>query len=89
MNTNQEIALAIVAAFFAVGVLTLIGAYLIIGIGWQEFDTTHGDLRTHARPSGFVLIWRALARKCPICGRGRIFKSYFTMNPSCPACNSV
>lgn len=89
MNTNQEIALAIVAAFFAVGVLTLIGAYLIIGIGWQEFDTTHSDLRTHARPSGFVLIWRALARKCPICGRGRIFKSYFTMNPSCPACNSV
>jgi hypothetical protein len=75
MNTNQEIALAIVAAFFAVGVLTLIGAYLIIGIGWQEFDTIHGDTRTRARPSGFVLIWRALARKCPIYGRGHIFKS--------------
>ena len=50
MNTNQEIALAIVAAFFGVGVLTLLGAYLIIGIGWQEFDTTHGDMRlAHGR----------------------------------------
>ena len=89
MNTNQEIALAIVAAFFGVGVLTLIGAYLIIGIGWQEFDTTHGDTRVRARPSGWLLIWRALAKKCPICGRGRIFKSYFSMNSACPACNSV
>src|SRR5690242_8609876 len=89
MNTNQEIAMAIVAAFFAVGVLTLIGAYLIIGIGWQEFDTIHGDTWTRARLSGLVLIWRALARKCPVCGRGRIFKSYFTMNSACPVCNSV
>jgi hypothetical protein len=62
MNTNQEIALAIVAAFFGVGVLTLIGAYLIIGIGWQEFDTTHGDMRTHARPSGLVLTRPDMAR---------------------------
>jgi uncharacterized protein (DUF983 family) len=89
MNTNQEIALAIVAAFFGVGVLTLLGAYLIIGIGWQEFDTTHGDMRTRARPSGLVLVLRAAARKCPVCGRGRIFKSYFTMNYACPVCNSV
>ena len=80
MNTNQEIALAIVAAFLGVGMLTLIGAYLIIGIGWQEFKTIHGDPRTRARPSGFVLVLRAAARKCPVCGRGRIFKSYFTMD---------
>ncbi len=89
MNTNQEIALAIVAAFFGVGVLTLLGAYLIIGIGWQEFDTTHGDMRTRARPSGLALVLRAAARRCPVCGRGRIFKSYFTMNYACPVCNSV
>lgn len=44
------------AAFFGVGVLTLFGAYLIIGIGWQEFDTIHSDTRTRARPSGLVLI---------------------------------
>jgi hypothetical protein len=67
MKTNQEIALAILAAFLIVGILTLIGAYLIIGMGWQEFDAVdEGRNRwIGERPSGWALIGRALRLKCP------------------------
>src|SRR5260370_8797450 len=46
-------------------------------------------MRTLARPTGLELVLRAAERKCPVCGRGRIFKSYITMNYACPVCNSV
>jgi uncharacterized protein (DUF983 family) len=91
MNTNQQIALAILAAFSVLGILTLIGAYLIVSIGWQEFAETHQEEGREAaeRPSGWLLLGRALTWKCPLCGRGRISRSYFTMNSACPVCGSV
>jgi hypothetical protein len=91
MKTNQEIALAILAAFLVVSILTLIGAYLIIGIGWREFDAAHENRNRWIgkRPSGWTLVGRALMWMCPVCGRGRISKSYFAMNSACPACGSV
>jgi len=36
-----------------------------------------------------VLIRRALARRCPLCGRGAIFRSHFKMNRECPNCHSI
>jgi uncharacterized protein (DUF983 family) len=36
-----------------------------------------------------VLIGRALARRCPLCGRGAIFRSHFRMNRECPNCHSI
>jgi len=36
-----------------------------------------------------VLIKRALARRCPLCGRGAIFRSHFRMNRECPNCHSI
>src|SRR5215469_16144924 len=36
-----------------------------------------------------VLIKRALRRRCPVCGRGRIFSSHFRMNRTCPRCHVV
>src|ERR1700688_1164399 len=39
-------------------------------------------------PAG-VLIGRALARRCPLCGRGAIFRSHFKMNRECPNCHSI
>ncbi len=42
-----------------------------------------------AEPSALKLVWRALARRCPACGRGAIFRSYFTMNRTCPSCHVV
>ena len=40
-------------------------------------------------PPASTLIRRALARKCPVCGRGDIFHSHFGMNRSCPNCHVV
>ncbi len=39
-------------------------------------------------PAG-VLIRRALARRCPLCGRGAIFRTHFRMNRECPNCHSI
>ncbi len=36
-----------------------------------------------------VLIRRALAQRCPLCGRGAIFRSHFKMNRECPNCHSI
>jgi uncharacterized protein (DUF983 family) len=36
-----------------------------------------------------ILIRRALARRCPLCGRGAIFRSHFRMNRECPNCHSI
>ena len=38
-------------------------------------------------PPASILIRRALARKCPVCGRGAIFQSHFHMNRECPNCH--
>lgn len=90
MNINQQIALAILAALGAVGVLTLVGVWLIIGMSWDEFAASRESTgEATVRPSGWLLVWRAAARKCPACGRGRMFRSYFGMNSACPACGSV
>lgn len=45
--------------------------------------------RTHEMtgPTRTDLIRRALCRLCPCCGRGRLFKSFYTLNTACPDCN--
>jgi uncharacterized protein (DUF983 family) len=91
MNIDQEIALTILAAFGVVGLLTSIGVYLMVGMAWDEFNASYrrsGESRD-ARPSGWSLLGRACARKCPACGRGNLFRSYFEMNAACPACAVV
>lgn len=95
MTTNQEIAIAIIAAFAMVGVLTLMGAYLIIGMARDRTSrrNSNGASVNPGLPlmtgSGWALTWRALRRKCPVCGIGDIFKSHFKMNPTCPRCGAV
>jgi uncharacterized protein (DUF983 family) len=42
-----------------------------------------------ALPTASTLILRAIQCKCPVCGRGDIFESHFTMNRSCPNCHVV
>ena len=32
------------------------------------------------------LIGRGLAKKCPVCGRGKVFESWFKMRDRCPSC---
>lgn len=34
----------------------------------------------------FTLIGRALRLRCPICGEGKLFRSWFIMHKQCPHC---
>lgn len=38
-------------------------------------------------PSTGAMIRRGLAKRCPRCGRGRVFRSWFSMNERCTTCN--
>jgi uncharacterized protein (DUF983 family) len=38
------------------------------------------------RPSRAVLISRALRLRCPLCGTGKLFRTWFKMLPSCSHC---
>jgi uncharacterized protein (DUF983 family) len=43
-----------------------------------EPDTTRKNART--------LVWRAVRRRCPNCGRRKVFDGYFTLKQRCPQC---
>jgi uncharacterized protein (DUF983 family) len=36
-----------------------------------------------------ILIRRALARRCPLCGRGALFRTHFRMNRECANCHAI
>src|SRR5215467_12168127 len=50
---------------------------------------SRSTIKSMAQYDTAVLIKRALAKKCPVCGRGDIFASHFRMNRNCPACQVV
>ncbi len=92
LTDNQTVALTIFLTITAVGVLTLIAVYLMVGMAWQDYDTSSDSAKARLaalRPSAGVLFYRAIARKCPNCGRGKVLKSYFHMNSQCSSCGSV
>lgn len=33
------------------------------------------------------LLWRGLRRRCPLCGGGDLFKTFFLVKERCPRCN--
>ena len=35
------------------------------------------------------LLWRGVRKKCPVCGGGKLFASWFQMKPACPTCGFV
>lgn len=39
-------------------------------------------------PAGYwrKVCWRGLTLRCPVCGKGKLFKSYFRMYESCGCC---
>jgi uncharacterized protein (DUF983 family) len=89
---NQTVALTIFLTITAVGVLTLIAVYLIVGMAWQDYDTTSESASARAltaRPSAGALLYRATTGKCPNCGIGKVLKSYFQMNKECSSCGAV
>ena len=34
----------------------------------------------------FTLVWRALRLRCPFCGRGKLFRGWFSMHKQCESC---
>jgi uncharacterized protein (DUF983 family) len=39
-----------------------------------------------SKPSLPTLLWRAVQLCCPVCGRGRLFRNWFSMHPQCREC---
>ena len=90
MTPNGEVALAILGAFGVIFLLSLMGAYLIIGMAWERSPLRAGSTGDAKRIlSGWRLISRAMALRCPKCGLGPIFDSRFRMRVSCPVCGVV
>jgi hypothetical protein len=85
LTPDRDVALAILGAFGVIVLLSLMGAYLVIGMAWER-----SPLRTNGRGSpklslsGWRLIARAIALVCHRCGVGRIFDSRFRMRVSRP-----
>src|SRR5262249_38725423 len=89
MSPNSEIALAILGAFGVIFLLSLMGAYLVVGMAWERSRLRTGTGAPNRFASGWTLIGRALALRCPRCGVGPIFDSRFRMRISCPECGVV
>jgi uncharacterized protein (DUF983 family) len=90
MTPNSEVALAILGACGVLILLSVMGGYLIIGMAWDKSPLrTAGTRNTQAVPSGWKLIARAVALRCPRCGAGAIFDSHFRMRVYCPVCGVV
>jgi len=87
VTTDQEIALSIAISFGVIVLLAGLGATAIIAIGWSEREENNAGETAAALPPG-ILIKRALARTCPICGRGAMFSSYWEMRKVCPSCGA-
>jgi uncharacterized protein (DUF983 family) len=91
MNTDQQIALAMLVTIATTAVLTAMGVVLCIAMAWSEWgESTQARrmaLSGHSA-SGRKFLRRALWLRCPSCGSGRIFRSYFHMNERCPRCGS-
>ncbi len=89
MSVNGQTALAILAAFGVIGLLALMGAYLVIGMAWDQSPLRANTARSDGRPTGWTLVGRALALRCPRCGIGTIFDSRFRMRTHCRQCGVV
>src|SRR5215469_16157427 len=88
MSPDSEAALAILGAFGVILLLSLMGAYLVIGMAWER-SPLRSNGASKASLSGWSLIARAIALRCPRCGVGQIFDSRFRMRSFRPQCGVV
>jgi uncharacterized protein (DUF983 family) len=91
-DTNHAATWGILLAIIDVGFLTLLGVILIVILSWSERSADQRDKDGAVGrefPSAMTLFRRALMRRCPVCDRGRMFKSYFAMNERCTSCGSI
>lgn len=89
---NLEVVGALLAALAVLAVLAGLGVVLAIAMAREDGTNARGPKAGEAaepRIAGSTLLWRALRRRCPRCGTGRVFRSYLRMNPQCPVCGAV
>jgi uncharacterized protein (DUF983 family) len=80
-------ALAVIAMMAGLGVILALAMAREDGAEAAAQRSAAGN--AEARVPGWMLLWRALARRCPRCGRGAIFASYFRMNSRCSECGAA
>jgi uncharacterized protein (DUF983 family) len=80
-------ALAIIGTMAALGVILALAMAREDGAEAAAQRASSGD--TEPRVAGWTLFVRALGKRCPRCGRGTIFSSYFKMNSRCGECGAV
>lgn len=85
---NLDIVFAIAAALLVLAMLAGLGVVLAIAMA-REGAADPGGAGAGPRAGGWTLMRRALGKRCPRCGRGRVFASYFRMNPRCAECGAV
>ena len=93
MNKFQMIfamiaALAVIATMAALGVILALAMAREDGAGAAAGRAAAGEIE-EPRVAGWTLFGRAFGKRCPRCGRGAIFASYFRMNPRCSECGAV
>jgi uncharacterized protein (DUF983 family) len=89
MSANGELALVILGAVGVFALLSLMGAYLVIGMAWERSPLRTSTGLPKGSSSGWSLIRRAIALRCPRCGAGAIFDARFRMRVFCPQCGVV
>ena len=80
-------ALAVIATMAGLGVILALAMAREDGARAAEERAAAGDLEP--RVPGWTLLGRAFVKRCPRCGRGAVFASYFRMNPRCSECGAV
>lgn len=92
MNKYQMI-FAMMAALAVVGLMAAIGVILALAMAREDGAEAAAERAAagnmELRVAGWTLLVRALGKRCPRCGRGAIFASYFRMNPRCGGCGAV
>ncbi len=93
--TNLQMIFALCAALAVIAIMAGLGVVLALAMAREDgaeaaAERANGDARTYQPPvAGLVLLGRALRRRCPRCGRGAIFDSYFRMNARCGECDAA
>lgn len=93
MMSKLQMIFAMVAALAVIAMLAGVGVILALAMAREDGAEVGAERAAggdaEARVAGWMLLRRALRKRCPRCGRGSVFASYFTMKPRCSECGAV
>jgi uncharacterized protein (DUF983 family) len=84
---------AMMAALAVIGTMAGLGVILALAMAREDGAEAHAQRaaagEVEPQVPGWTLLRRALDKRCPRCGRGAVFASYFKMNPRCSECDAA